>query len=1210
MPQLVVEVPWTTCRSISYSSPRRVLTGRTGDRRRSFSGRRRNPGAEGGRLADTSGGAFAHLHCHSEYSMLDGASRIGDLISFARDQGMPGLALTDHGVMYGAVKFYKEAKDAGIKPLMGCEVYVTADRNDRSRAPYYHLTLIARTAEGYKNLMKLSTCGFLEGFYYKPRVDIEMLRKYGRGIICLSGCLSAEVPTMILEGRSEEARKLVLQYAEIFDDVYLEMQDHLEIPDQRRVNEGLIRLHAETGLDLVATNDSHYTTRNDARMHDVLLCIGTGKFFNDQNRMRFSGQEFYVKPAEEMAALFPNHPEALENTIKVVESVEDVGIELGKTRLPNFPKPEGCTADQYLREQCERGLARRYGGRAKSREVLSRLEFELETIGKMGFADYFLIVWDFVKYAKDRKIAVGPGRGSAAGSIVAYALEITDLDPLGYSLLFERFLNPDRINMPDVDIDFSVSGRSEVMRYVTDKYGGHEHVAQIIKFGTIGAKAAIRDSGRIYQYPYSDTDRLAKFIPDKPVGTTLRDVLSPEDGSYVAGEKHPGAAREIIQFVEQDEDAKQVLDTAFEIEGFARHAGTHAAGVVISEEPLTDIVPLQRITKDENSVMVQHPMGDVEALGLLKVDFLGLRNLDVIEETLKIVREATGEEIDTRNIPLDDEKTLKLFARGDTFGVFQFESSGMQRMLQEVRPDRFDDLVALNALYRPGPMDYIPNFKRGKHDPESVKYIDPRLKPVLEPTYGVAAYQEQLMEISKSLGGFTPGEADTLRKAIGKKNVKLLAPLKDKFIEGCSENRVAPEVAEELWNWMEKAGGYSFNKSHSACYSFLAFQTAYLKAHYPEAYMGALMSSVMNTKDRVPQYVAEARAMGVEVLPPHVNESGHRFTVVGETIRFGLSAVKNVGGNFVEAVIEAREKDGPFEDIFDFCERVEASIFNKRTIESLIKCGAFDSMGYSRAALLKVHEKAVEIAQKGSKDANDAQFCMFDAAELASPRPEIPHVEDDHRGTLEWEKETLGLYVSDHPLRPVLHKLKKHADTTVSDLDGCRDGAVVWIGGLATSVRRNTTRKGDVMAMLQLDDTRGLAEVMVFPRVYAKCAPCVREDAILKVKGRVERKEGIPRVVALEIEELDLQPGLDPVYLDAEAFVGLSRTYVREAFSVIARYPGDAPLVLVSNDGVSEEIICTVEESSDLYAELKQLLGLRCINAVRRAAEQGMERVS
>ncbi|MBA2783801.1 MAG: DNA polymerase III subunit alpha, partial [Rubrobacteraceae bacterium] len=645
-------------------------------------------------MAVTSGGAFAHLHCHSEYSMLDGASRIKDLISFAKDQGMPGLALTDHGVMYGAVKFYKEAKDAGIKPLVGCEVYVTADRKDRSRAPYYHLTLIARTAEGYRNLMKLSTCGFLEGFYYKPRVDMEMLRKYGRGIVCLSGCLSAEVPTRILEGRPDEARRLLLEYAEIFDDVYLEMQDH-GIEQQRRVNEGLVRLHKETGIPLVAANDSHYTTRNDARMHDVLLCIGTGKFYNDPKRMKFSGEEFYVKTVDEMARIFPDHPEALENTVKVVESVEDVGIELGKTRLPNFAKPEGYTADEYLREQCERGLVTRYGGKATSREVLSRLEFELETIEKMGFADYFLIVWDFVKYAKDRKIAVGPGRGSAAGSIVAYALEITDLDPLEYSLLFERFLNPDRINMPDVDIDFSVSGRSEVMRYVTEKYGGIEHVAQIITFGTIGAKAAIRDSGRIYQYPYSDTDKLAKFIPEKPVGTTLRDVLRPESGSYVAGDKHPGPAREIMQFVQQDEAAKRVLDTAFEIEGFARHAGTHAAGVVISEEPLTDIVPLQRVARDEGSVMVQHPMSDVEALGLLKVDFLGLRNLDVIEETLETIRRGGGEEPDIRSIPLDDEKTLKIFARGDTFGVFQFESSGMQRMLQEVRPDRFDDLVAL-----------------------------------------------------------------------------------------------------------------------------------------------------------------------------------------------------------------------------------------------------------------------------------------------------------------------------------------------------------------------------------------------------------------------------------------------------------------------------------------------------------------------------------
>jgi DNA polymerase III subunit alpha len=1152
--------------------------------------------------------------------MLDGASRIRDLISFAKDQNMPGIALTDHGVMYGAIKFYKEAKKAGIKPIMGCEVYVAADRHDRSRAPYYHLTLLARTAEGYKNLIKLCTAGYLEGFYRKPRVDLKLLRRHGRGIICLSGCLSAEVPTRILEGRIDEARKLLFEYAEIFDAVYLELQDHLEIPEQKRVNEGLIRLHKETGIDYVATNDSHYTARSDARMHDVLLCIGTGKFHSDPKRMKFTGQEFYVKSAEEMAELFPKHPEALENTLKVVDLVEDVGIELGKTRLPNFPKPEGYTADHYLRERCEEGLLRRYGRITPA--IQRRLDFELATIEKMGFADYFLIVWDFVKYAKDRKIAVGPGRGSAAGSIVAYALEITDLDPLEYSLLFERFLNPDRISMPDVDIDFSVQGRGEVMRYVTDKYGGYEHVAQIITFGTIGAKAAIRDAGRIFQYPYSDTDKLAKFMPEKPVGTTLKDVLTRGEDGYVAGEKHPGAARDIIQFVERDDAAKQVLDTAFEIEGFARHAGTHAAGVVISEEPLTDIVPLQ-FTKtrglsvddeEELPVMVQHPMDDVETLGLLKMDFLGLRNLDVIEETLETIKQSTGQEVDIRKIPLDDEETLKLFARGDTFGVFQFESSGMQRMLQEVRPDRFDDLVALNALYRPGPMDYIPNFKRGKHDPESVKYLDLRLKPILEPTYGVAAYQEQLMEISKSLGGFTPGEADTLRKAIGKKNVKLLAPLKDKFIEGCSENRVAPEVAEELWNWMEKAGGYSFNKSHSACYSFLAFQTAYLKARYPEAYMAALMSSVMNTKDRVPQYVAEARAMKIRVLPPDVNESGRRFTAVGETIRFGLSAVKNVGDSCVEAIIAAREDGGHFEDIFDFCERVEASTFNKRTLESLIKCGAFDGAGHPRAAMIAVHGQAVERAAKGKTGSDEDQFCMFDSTELASlapPKPEIPQIEDDRRRSLEWEKETLGLFVSDHPLRPVLHKLKKHTDTTVSDLDGCREGEVVWVGGLATSVRVNTTRKGDNMAMLQLDDTRGLADVIVFPRVFASCAECVREDAVLKVKGRVERKEGIPRIVAMEMEELHLEPGLDPIYLYAGSFVDLPRSAVEEAFGVMDRHRGGSPLFLVSSDGQIEEHICTVEDSSDLHAELKRVLGPRCMSYARpQSAEPEVEQVS
>jgi DNA polymerase-3 subunit alpha len=697
------------------------------------------------------------------------------------------------------------------------------------------------------------------------------------------------------------------------------------------------------------------------------------------------------------------------------------------------------------------------------------------------------------------------------------------------------------------------------------------------------------------------------------VGTTLRDVLTPgPDGGYVPGEKHPGQAREIIQFVNGNEGAKQVLDTAFEIEGFARHAGTHAAGVVISEERLTDIVPLQKV-KDTESVMVQHPMSDVEALGLLKVDFLGLRNLDVIEETLETIRQNTGEEVDIQNIPLDDEKTLKMFARGDTFGVFQFESGGMQRMLQEVRPDRFDDLVALNALYRPGPMDYIPTFKSGKHDPESVDYRDERLKPILEPTYGVAAYQEQLMEISKLLGGFTPGQADTLRKAIGKKNAAMLATLKDKFMEGCAANDVSLDVADELWNWMEKAGGYSFNKSHSACYSFLAFQTAYLKAHYPEAYMAALMSSVMNTKDRVPQYVAEARAMKIEVLPPDVNESGRRFTVVGNTIRFGLSAVKNVGENTVEAIQAAREEGGPFVDIFDFCERVDCSTYNKRTLESLIKCGAFDNVGPSRSAMVAVHAKAVERSTKGLKGACEDQFSMFDDAEIAPPKPIFPDLEDDRRETLEWEKETLGLYVSDHPLRPVLHKLKKQTDTTVSDLDHCRDGAMVWVGGLATSVRTNTTRKGDMMGMLQLDDTRGLAEVMVFPRVFTKCGNCVREDAVLKVKGRVERKEGIPRIIAMEMEELHLEPGPDPVYLDAACFVGLPKASAEEAFGLLAKNPGASPVFLVSPAEGLEERVFDVEDSSDLHAELKQILGPRCLSYARREPtppEPEMEQVS
>jgi DNA polymerase-3 subunit alpha len=824
----------------------------------------------------------------------------------------------------------------------------------------------------------------------------------------------------------------------------------------------------------------------------------------------------------------------------------------------------------------------------------------------MGFEDYFLIVWDFVRYAKENRIAVGPGRGSAAGSLVSYALEITDLDPMQYSLLFERFLNPDRISMPDVDIDFSVEGRNEVMRYVTEKYGGHEHVAQIVTFGTLGARAAIRDAGRVFEYPYNHTDKLAKLIPEKPVGTTLKDVLQRDEqnDTYTPTEKHPGSAKEILSLVQQDEGAKKILDTAFQIEGFARHASIHAAGVVISEENLTDVVPLQSGVNGE--IMVQHPMSDVEALGLLKMDFLGLRNLDVIEETLEIIRDSTGEEVDVRNIHLDDEETLELFARGDTFGVFQFESSGMQRMLQEVKPDRFDDLVALNALYRPGPMDYIPKFKQGKHDPDSVEYPDERIKSILEPTYGVAAYQEQLMEIAKTLAGFTPGEADTLRKAISKKNADILAKLRDKFMVGCGENDVEDRVAEELWNWMEKAGGYSFNKSHSACYSFLAFQTAYLKAHYPQAYMAALMSSVMNTKDRVPQYVAEARAMNIEVLPPDVNESGREFTVVGDTIRFGLSAVKNVGDNCVESIIEARD-EGQIQDVFDFCERIDSKNYNKRTLESLIKCGAFDGTGVSRTAMLEVHGEAIDRASRGAKSRDAGQASMFEAEEIAPSRPVIPEVEDDRRQSLEWEKETMGLYVSDHPLRPVLGKLEKHSEVAVSRLEGCDDGQTVSVAGLAASVRINTTRKGDNMAMMQLDDTKGLAEVMVFPKVYDKCEAAIQEDAVVKVRGRVERKEGIPRVVAVEVEALDLKPGHDPLYVDAELFVGRPREILDQALEVVGRYRGESPMVLYS--GEAEEQVCHVNDVSDLHAELKQILGPDCIGYTRPAPPH-MEQVS
>ena len=884
------------------------------------------------------GAPFVHLHVHSEYSILDGACRIPELAARAAELEMPAVALTDHGSLAGAVELYREAGKQGVKPLLGCEVYVADDRLAQ-RKGYAHLTLLAESNEGYANLIKLASAGFLEGYYYKPRVDWDLLAAHGKGIVALSGCLSGRVAKALENGNRAEAETEVSRLVDIFgrESVYLEIQNAgLEV--QKGINATLAEIAKGAGLPLVATGDVHYLRHEDARAHEALLCIQSGDTLANPNHWRFDTDQFYLKSPAEMAQDFADYPEALRQTTELAERCT-VTIELGVIRLPRFPTPDGRDAFDYLVELCEKGLQKRYG--TVTPELQERLKFELKTIREMGFADYFLIVWDFIRFAKTNGIGVGPGRGSAAGSIVAYALEITDIDPIKYDLLFERFLNPGRKTMPDIDIDFSVYGRDQVINYVADKYG-RDQVAQIITFGTMMARAAVRDAGRVLDIPYGTVDKVAKLIPEGPK-VYLDDCLKP--------------AAELKQAYDADEIVRQIVDLAKPLEGLVRQDSIHAAGVVIGDRALTEYLPLQQKGADQE-IVTQFAMEDVEALGLLKMDFLGLRNLDVIDKAVELVGG-----IDITQIPLDDPKTYEMLARGESTGVFQFESSGMREALRLVRPTEFEDLIALVALYRPGPMAYIPVYAKRKHGQEQVTFLDERLRPITEPTLGLCIYQEQYMEIAKQLAGFSPAEADDLRKAIGKKIHKLMASLKDKFLEGCATNGVTPAVANQLWKDMEQAQDYSFNKSHAACYGLIAYRTAYLKANWPAEYMAALISSVMNTKDRVPFYVAACDEQGIEVEPPDVNVSAEDFRVVDGKIRFGLNAVKNVGESAVRSILAAREEGGPFASIWDFCERVDPQQVNKRALESLVKSGALDSTGATRMGMLEVLEDAPRLGR-------------------------------------------------------------------------------------------------------------------------------------------------------------------------------------------------------------------------------------------------------
>jgi len=1121
--------------------------------------------------------SFVHLHVHSEYSILDGACRIPALVDKAMRLEMPAVALTDHGSLAGAIELHREARKAGIKPVVGCEVYVADDRRAQTKG-YAHLTLLAESNEGYANLIKLCSLGYLEGYYYKPRVDWDLLQCHAKGLIALSGCLSGRVSRALAEDRPKDARSDLDRLVQIFgrDSTYVELQN-AGLAEQQQVNPGLIALSDETGLPLVATGDVHYLDAGDAYAHEALLCIQSGDTLKNPAHWKFDTNEFFFKTADEMALDFPGLEHALARTLEVAERCS-VEIELGRILLPTFPVPEGRDAFDYLVELCEKGLLKRYG--KATPELTERLRFELKTIREMGFADYFLIVWDFIHFAKQNGVSVGPGRGSSAGSLAAYCLEITDVDPIRYGLLFERFLNPARKDLPDMDIDFSVAGRDRVINYVAERYG-RDRVAQIITFSTMAARAAIRDAGRVLDIPYGVVDRIAKMVPEGP-GQMLDDALKP--GS------------ELRQAVDSDPVAKEIVELAQPLEGLTRADSIHAAGVVIGAQPLIEVVPLQQKGSDQE-VVTQVGMHDIVDLGLLKMDFLGLRNLDVIDKAVEL---AGG--LDIGSLPLDDPQTYAMLARGESTGVFQFESSGMREALRLVKPSEFEDLIALVALYRPGPMGYISTYAARKHGREQVTFADPRLEQITGGTYAICVYQEQYMEIAKQLAGFTPAEAETLRKAIGKKIHTLMASLKDQFLEGCTENQVAVAVAQQLWKDMESSQDYSFNKAHAACYALIAYRTAWLKASHPREYMAALISSVMNTKDRVPFYVNACREMGLEVLPPDVNSSQQDFAVVGGVIHFGLNAVKNVGEAAAAAIVRAREQGEAFGTIWEFTERADPQVVNKRALESLVKCGALDSTNATRMGMLAVLDHALAYGSKQAADRLAGQASIFDGglgeAESTEERhhPPIPVGEFDERELLRLEKETLGLYVSEHPLERARAELRRKTDCALSDLERRRDGEVVTVGGIVSGLKQVTTKRGDPMVFATLDDPTGSAEVVVFNSTYAASRELLEADRILVVKGRVDHKQaGETKLVALEVSPFELVPVRREVRLriDArQAPAGL----IRELATLVREFPGDAPVYLSLETSLGERTLALgpeyrVKPEADFFAEVRALLG-------------------
>jgi len=1072
---------------------------------------------------------FIHLHVHTQYSLLDGANQIDALVQEAKNFGMPAIAVTDHGNLFGAIEFYQKATAAGIKPIIGCEAYLAPkSRFDRegqfAHNEYYHLILLAANRTGYQNLLKLASKAYLEGFYYKPRVDKELLLEHHEGLVALSGCLSGEVSYLIGQGRIEDAVRTAAEYRDIFgkDHYFLEVQEN-GVPEQQIANQGLREIHKRLGIPLVATNDCHYLKKTDARVHDILLCLQTGKTVNEPNRMRFNTDQLYVKSTEEMLTAFHEWPEAVWNTSRVAELCS-LAFTFGSAHLPHYQVPEGETLESYLDRLAQKGLTERLHERPSSQpesQYRQRLRDELTVITSMGFAGYFLIVWDIINFARSLSIPVGPGRGSSAGSLVAYALRITDLDPLVYGLLFERFLNPERVSLPDIDMDFCMDRRPEVINYVVDKYG-KDHVCQIITFGTMKAKAAIRDVGRVMEMPYAEVDRIAKLVPDH-LNITLDEALESEP--------------RLKDLVDTDPKIREVFETARALEKSPRHASTHAAGVVISQDPLTNHVPLYKGTKDTDEIVTQFPMGDVEKVGLVKFDFLGLKTLTMIAHAERLVNAARtgGTPLSIAAIPLDDPQTFALLSLGKTLGVFQLESAGMRDLLTGLRPDRFEDIIASIALYRPGPMDLIPDFIKRKQGKIPITYEVPALEGILKETYGVIVYQEQVMAIANKVAGFSLGQADILRRAMGKKKQEEMANLRAKFLEGAKKHKITDKKAEKLFDLIQKFAGYGFNKSHAAAYALVTYQTAYLKAHSPNEFMAALLTSEMGNTDKVVRYINECRDLGIKVLPPDVNVSGKDFSVTPEGIRFGLAAIKNVGEGAIETIIEARIAGGPYVSFFDFCHRVDARKLNKRALECLIKAGAFDSTGARRAQLAAVLDRTVDqasAAQRAESQGQTSIFAAFEPPDGNSGRrgtlpfdeslPDLPEWDEDQ--LLKHEKELIGFYITSHPLARYAEGMTRFSTASTDRLSEVADTKEVKLCGIIGTVRQTMTKRGDRMAYLTLEDLLGTVEVIVFPDLYKTAAALVTPDSVVQVTGTLDRGDKATRIKATKLASLaDLQ---------------------------------------------------------------------------------------